>query len=74
MQELSHAPGEVISYPEMCQARTASLQTGMNFHLRPDRSLILIVFAAVHFVSKNRKAWHFVGVTEHIDRTLGANF
>ena len=42
MQELPHAPGEVISYLEMCQAWTASLQKGMNFHLRPDRSVILM--------------------------------
>lgn len=42
MQELPHAPGEVISYLEMCQAWTASLQKGMNFHIRPDCSLILM--------------------------------
>lgn len=42
MQELSHASGEVISYLEMCQAWTASLQKGMNFRLRPDCSLILM--------------------------------
>ena len=42
MQELPHAPGEVISYLEMCQAWTASLQKGMNFRLRPDCSLILM--------------------------------
>jgi HNH endonuclease len=42
MQELPHAPGEVISYLEMCQAWTASLQKGMNFHLRPECSLILM--------------------------------
>lgn len=42
MQELPHAPGEVISYLQMCQAWTASLQKGMNFRLRPDCSLILM--------------------------------
>jgi len=42
MQELPHASGEVISYLEMCQAWTASLQKGMNFRLRPDCSLILM--------------------------------
>ncbi len=42
MQELPHAPGEVISYLEMCQAWTASLQKGMNFRLRPECSLILM--------------------------------
>jgi hypothetical protein len=42
MQELPHAAGEVISYLEMCQAWMASLQKGMNFHLRPDRSVILM--------------------------------
>ena len=42
MAELSHSPGEVISYLEMCQAWSASLQKGMNFHLRPTRSVILM--------------------------------
>jgi len=42
MQELPHAPGEVISYLEMCQAWTASLQKGMNFRLRPNCCLILM--------------------------------
>ena len=42
MAELAHVPGEVISYLEMCQAWSASLQKGMNFHLRPDRSVILM--------------------------------
>jgi hypothetical protein len=42
MPELSHASGEVISYLEMCQAWSASLQKGMNYHLRPDRSVILM--------------------------------
>lgn len=40
--ELPHSAGEVISYLEMCQAWMASLQKGMNFHLRPDRSVILM--------------------------------
>jgi hypothetical protein len=42
MQTLSHAPGEVISYLEMCQTWSASLQKGMNYHLRPDCSVILM--------------------------------
>jgi len=42
MAELPHTPGEVISYLEMCQAWSASLQKGMNFHLRPNRSVILM--------------------------------
>ena len=42
MPELSHSPGEVISYIEMCQAWSSSLQRGMNFHLRPDCSVILM--------------------------------
>jgi len=42
MPELPHSSGEVISYLEMCQAWTASLQKGMNFRLRPDCSLILM--------------------------------
>jgi len=42
MRELSHVPGEVISYIQMCQAWSASLQRGMNFHIRPDCSLILM--------------------------------
>lgn len=42
MTYLPHAPGEVISYLEMCQAWSASLQKGMNFHLRPDRSVVLM--------------------------------
>src|SRR5271169_5641913 len=42
MPELSHTAGEVISYLEMCQAWSATLQKGMNFHLRPDCSVILM--------------------------------
>ena len=42
MPELSHAAGQIISYLEMCQAWSASLQKGMNFHLRPDRSVVLM--------------------------------
>jgi len=42
MPELPHTAGEVISYLEMCQAWSASLQKGMNYHLRPDRSVILM--------------------------------
>jgi hypothetical protein len=42
MPELSHSPGEVISYIEMCQAWSTSLQRGMNFHLRPACSVILM--------------------------------
>lgn len=42
MPTLSHSAGEVISYLEMCQAWSASLQKGMNYHLRPDCSVILM--------------------------------
>jgi hypothetical protein len=42
VQTLSHAPGEVIPYLEMCQTWSASLQKGMNHHLRPDCSVILM--------------------------------
>lgn len=42
MADLAHTAGEVISYLEMCQAWSASLQKGMNYHLRPDRSVILM--------------------------------
>ena len=36
------APGEVISYLEMCREEEASLQRGMNFRLRPSHSVILM--------------------------------
>lgn len=42
MPALSHSAGEIISYLEMCQAWSASLQKGMNFHLRPACSVILM--------------------------------
>jgi hypothetical protein len=42
MPDLSHSAGEVISYIEMCQAWSASLQKSMNYHLRPDCSVILM--------------------------------
>ena len=42
MPELSHSTGEIISYNEMRQAWSVSLQKGMNFHLRPDCSVILM--------------------------------
>jgi hypothetical protein len=42
MADLPHSAGEIISYIEMCQAWSTSLQRGMNFHLRPDLSLILM--------------------------------
>jgi len=42
MPELAHSAGEVISYLEMCQAWSASLQRVMNFRLRPDCSVILM--------------------------------
>jgi len=34
------APGDVISYLEMCQEESASLQRGMNFRLRASASVI----------------------------------
>lgn len=42
MADLPHSAGEIISYIEMCQAWSTLLQRGMNFRLRPDRSLILM--------------------------------
>ena len=36
------APGDVISYIEMCQAEGCSLQRGMNFRLNPSYSVILM--------------------------------
>lgn len=42
MADLPHSAGEIISYIDMCQAWSTSLQRGMNFRLRPDRSLILM--------------------------------
>ncbi len=42
MPELPHAAGQIISYLEMCQTWSSSLQRGMNFHLRPDRSVVLM--------------------------------
>jgi HNH endonuclease len=36
------APGDVISYIEMCQEESASLQRGMNFRLRASTSVILM--------------------------------
>jgi len=42
MPDLSHSAGEIISYLEMCQSWSASLQKGMNFHLRPPCSVILM--------------------------------
>jgi hypothetical protein len=42
MRELPHSTGEVISYIEMCQAWSSSLQRGMNFRLTPLHSVILM--------------------------------
>lgn len=36
------APGEVISYLQMCAEESASLQRGMNFKLRPSHSVVLM--------------------------------
>ena len=36
------APGDIISYIEMCQEKGASLQRGMNFRLRGGVSVILM--------------------------------
>jgi len=41
MPELSHAAGQII-HLEMCQSWSTSLQKGMNFHLRSDRSVLLM--------------------------------
>jgi hypothetical protein len=37
-----HSPGDVISYMEMCLAEGTSLQRGMNFHINPTYSVILM--------------------------------
>jgi len=42
MAELAHSAGEIISYLQMCQAWSTSLQRGMNYRLRPDCSVILM--------------------------------
>lgn len=42
MPELPHSPGQIISYIEMCQAWSRSFQHGMNFRVRPNRSVILM--------------------------------
>jgi hypothetical protein len=42
MRELPHSTGEVISYIEMCQAWSSSLQRGMNFRITPLHSVILM--------------------------------
>lgn len=36
------APGEIISYTEMCSIEGASLQRGMNFRLKPTHSVVLL--------------------------------
>ena len=36
------APGDVLSYLEMCQEVGVNLQQGMNFRLRGDASVILM--------------------------------
>jgi hypothetical protein len=36
------APGEIISYLEMCRQWGVSFQRGMHFHLRPDVSVLLM--------------------------------
>jgi hypothetical protein len=35
-------PGDIISYLEMCTEEGVNLQRGMNFHLKPDYSIILM--------------------------------
>lgn len=39
---MSFEPGSVISYMEMCIAEGTSLQRGMNYHLNPQYSVILM--------------------------------
>jgi hypothetical protein len=34
--------GDILTYLEMCQVEGVSLQRGMNFHLKPDYSVILM--------------------------------
>jgi hypothetical protein len=35
-------PGDILAYLDMCQVEGVNLQRGMNFHLKPDYSLILM--------------------------------
>src|SRR5262249_37739871 len=42
LNPLPHSSGEIISYLEMCQAWSAHFQRGMNFHIRPGISVILM--------------------------------
>ena len=35
-------PGDIISYLEMCAEEKVNLQRGMNYHLRPSLSVILM--------------------------------
>jgi len=35
-------PGDVISYLEMCAEEKVNLQRGMNYHLHPSTSVILM--------------------------------
>jgi hypothetical protein len=42
VHSLPHAPGQIISYIEMCQAWSVSFQHGMHFHLRTDMSVLLM--------------------------------
>ena len=39
---MSFEPGEIISYLDMCAAEGTSLQRGMNYHLQPHYSVILM--------------------------------
>jgi hypothetical protein len=41
-EAITIAPGDVISYIEMCQTEGTSLQRGMNFHLAGRISVILM--------------------------------
>jgi hypothetical protein len=39
---MTAGPGDIISYMEMCQEWSVSFQRGMHFHLKNDRSVLLM--------------------------------
>jgi hypothetical protein len=39
---MAAAPGDIISYMEMCQEWSVSFQRGMHFHLKGNRSVVLM--------------------------------
>jgi hypothetical protein len=49
------APGDIISYLEMCQAEGISLQRGMNFRLSGDFSVMLMSLPEAHPIPTESK-------------------